>query len=235
MSRFFRRKSTYLAGIPLLLVLAFVAGPYVYIHFVEGPAPKKLSFTTRTTRASTTTAPGTATTTLDGAWKLTTGSEVGYRVGEVLFGQSATAVGRTSSVTGTLTVAATTVPSATFTADMTTVSSDRSQRDNQFKGRVMNTSQYPTSTFSLTTPIDLATIPGDLVQVKVSATGQLTLHGTTRSVTFPLTARRNGNTIEVNGTIPVKFADYNIPNPSFGPATTDDHGELEFLLSFSRA
>jgi polyisoprenoid-binding protein YceI len=235
MSRFFRRKSTYLAGIPLLLVLAFVAGPYVYIHFVEGPAPKKLSFTTRTTRASTTTAPGTATTTLDGAWKLTTGSEVGYRVGEVLFGQSTTAVGRTSSVTGTLTVAATTVPSATFTADMTTVSSDRSQRDNQFKGRVMNTSQYPTSTFSLTTPIDLATIPGDLVQVKVSATGQLTLHGTTRSVTFPLTARRNGNTIEVNGTIPVKFADYNIPNPSFGPATTDDHGELEFLLSFSRA
>jgi polyisoprenoid-binding protein YceI len=212
-----------------------VAGPYVYIHFVEGPAPKKLSFTTRTTRASATTAPGTATTTLDGAWKLTTGSEVGYRVGEVLFGQSTTAVGRTSSVTGTLTVAATTVPSATFTADMTTVSSDRSQRDNQFKGRVMNTSQYPTSTFSLTTPIDLATIPGDLVQVKVSATGQLTLHGTTRSVTFPLTARRNGNTIEVNGTIPVKFADYNIPNPSFGPATTDDHGELEFLLSFSRA
>jgi polyisoprenoid-binding protein YceI len=99
----------------------------------------------------------------------------------------------------------------------------------------MNTSQYPTSTFSLTKPIDLATIPGDLVQVKVSATGQLTLHGTTRSVTFPLTARRNGNTIEVNGTIPVKFADYNIPNPSFGPATTDDHGELEFLLSFSRA
>lgn len=235
MSRFFRRKSTYLAGIPLLLVLAFVAGPYVYIHFVEGPAPKKLSFTTRTTRASPTTAPGTATTTLDGAWKLTTGSEVGYRVGEVLFGQSTTAVGRTSSVTGTLTVAATTVPSATFTADMTTVSSDRSQRDNQFKGRVMNTSQYPTSTFTLTTPIDLATIPGDLVQVKVSATGQLTLHGTTRSVTFPLTARRNGNTIEVNGTIPVKFADYNIPNPSFGPATTDDHGELEFLLSFSRA
>jgi polyisoprenoid-binding protein YceI len=231
----FRRKSTCLAGIPLLLVLAFVAGPYVYIHFVEGPAPKKLSFTTRTTRASATTAPGTATTTLDGAWKLTTGSEVGYRVGEVLFGQSTTAVGRTSSVTGTLTVAATTVPSATFTADMTTVSSDRSQRDNQFKGRVMNTSQYPTSTFSLTTPIDLATIPGDLVQVKVSATGQLTLHGTTRSVTFPLTARRNGNTIEVNGTIPVKFADYNIPNPSFGPATTDDHGELEFLLSFSRA
>lgn len=235
MSRFFRRKSTYLAGLPLLLVLAFVGGPYVYIHFVEGPAPKKLSFTTRTTRASTTTAPGTATTTLDGAWKLTTGSEVGYRVGEVLFGQSATAVGRTSSVTGTLTVAAATVPSATFTADMTTVSSDRSQRDSQFKGRVMNTSQYPTSTFSLTKPIDLATIPGDLVQVKVSATGQLTLHGTTRSVTFPLTARRNDNTIEVNGTIPVKFADYNIPNPSFGPATTDDHGELEFLLSFSRA
>jgi hypothetical protein len=37
----------------------------------------------------------------------------------------------------------------------------------------------------------------------------------------------------VVGQIPIVFADYNIPNPSFGPASTDDNGILEFSLVFS--
>ena len=52
-------------------------------------------------------------------------------------------------------------------------------------------------------------------------------------MSFPLKARRNGANIEVNGTIPITFAEWNIPNPSFGPAETEDHGELEFLLVFA--
>jgi polyisoprenoid-binding protein YceI len=235
MPRFLRRKSTYLIGVPLLLVLAFVGGPFVYIHFIEGSAPKKLSFATVTSPRTSVTIPAATTTGIDGNWKLTTGTTVGYRVAEVLFGQSTTAVGRTHSVTGTLTIGGTMVPSGSFTADMTTVASDQSRRDDQFQHRVMDTSTYPTATFTLTKPIALGSVPADLVQVKVPATGELTLHGTKRAVTFSLTARRNGDTIEVNGSIPVTFADYNIPNPSFGPAQTSDHGELEFLLVFSRA
>jgi polyisoprenoid-binding protein YceI len=71
--------------------------------------------------------------------------------------------------------------------------------------------------------------------VSVPATGDLTLHGTTKSVTTTVTAKRAGGTIQVNGTIPVVFADYGIPNPSFGPASTDDHGQVEFLVSFVRS
>jgi hypothetical protein len=33
----------------------------------------------------------------------------------------------------------------------------------------------------------------------------------------------------------VTFADWNIPNPSFGPASTEDHGLIEFLLVLARA
>jgi len=36
---------------------------------------------------------------VSGAWTVTTGSQAGYRVQEILFGQSHTAVGRTSKVT----------------------------------------------------------------------------------------------------------------------------------------
>jgi hypothetical protein len=32
----------------------------------------------------------------------------------------------------------------------------------------------------------------------------------------------------------VTFADYGITNPSFGPVTTKDSGEIEFLLAFAR-
>jgi len=54
-------------------------------------------------------------------------------------------------------------------------------------------------------------------------------------VSFPLKGRRNGATIEVNGTIPVTFADYGIDNPSGGPAQVGDTGEVEVLLAFAKS
>jgi len=50
-----------------------------------------------------------------------------------------------------------------------------------------------------------------------------------------LAAQRSGNTIQVSGSIPITFADWSIPNPSFGPVTTQDHGTLEFLVNFAKA
>ena len=52
-------------------------------------------------------------------------------------------------------------------------------------------------------------------------------------MTFDIIARRNGSTIETNGTIPVKFDDFGIPAPSFGPAQVGDNGELVFLINFT--
>jgi hypothetical protein len=51
-------------------------------------------------------------------------------------------------------------------------------------------------------------------------------------VTFEVTGRYVGSTIQVVGSIPITFADWEIPNPSFGPVTTEDHGSLEFSLNF---
>jgi polyisoprenoid-binding protein YceI len=68
------------------------------------------------------------------------------------------------------------------------------------------------------------------------ATGRLTLYGHAREVTFAVRAERAGRKIELSGSIPVKFADYGIGNPSFGSfVTTENHGVLEFLLDFSRS
>jgi hypothetical protein len=54
-------------------------------------------------------------------------------------------------------------------------------------------------------------------------------------VTVDLKAVRTGNSIRVSGTIPITFADWGIPNPSFGPITTEDHGDLEFLVVLTKA
>jgi polyisoprenoid-binding protein YceI len=114
---------------------------------------------------------------------------------------------------------------------MDTIHSDKSQRDAQFDGRIMNVSQYPTGTFTLTAPI---TLKGDSEE-SYTAHGNLTLHGATKAITFPLQAELKNGQIEVLGDIPVLFSDYNIANPSFaGFVTTQNHGILEFLLIFKQ-
>jgi polyisoprenoid-binding protein YceI len=221
-----------LAAIAGLIILA-AAGPFVYIHFFDGSTPAALSL--KNPPSSTATANTTATGPVAGTWTVGSGSIVGYRVNEVLLGQNATAVGRTTSVTGHLTIAGTTVTAAGFSVPMATVHSDKSQRDAQFDGRIMDVAQYPTGIFALTSPVDLAPLPAGGVIKDYTAHGRLTLHGTTRAVTFTLTAERKGSQIEVSGDIPVLFSDYNIQNPSFaGFVTTQNHGLLEFLLVFNR-
>ena len=228
-----------LAGLLAAAVLV-PGGTYVYIHFVSDAAPAQLSLDAGNTGsaasdATARSAPASGVSgSVAGTWKATRASQLGYRVNEVLFGQRKEAVGRTSQITGQLVIDGTNVTAVDLVADMTSVSSDQARRDAQFQGRIMNTAAYPTATFKLTQPISLATMPTDSTPVAGTATGVLTLHGTTKPVTFALKAKREGTTIAVNGTIPVTFADYGIPNPSFGPVATDDHGVLEFLVVFAK-
>jgi polyisoprenoid-binding protein YceI len=226
-----RRRTRWLVGGLAVLVLLVVGGPFVYIHFIEGKAPKKLSLATTT--GPTPASPAGINGPVTGTWNATSASQLGYRVQEVLFGQSNTAVGRTNAVTGHITIEGTTVTSASFSVDMTKVTSDQSRRDNSFENRIMDVSTYPTASFVLSQPIELGSIPPAGTTVAPRATGNLTLRGTTRPVAIDLSARRTGNMIEVNGSLPIKFSDWNIPNPSFGPVTTQDHGTLEFLLVFA--
>jgi polyisoprenoid-binding protein YceI len=225
------------------LAVVVVGGTMLYVYVIEGDPPARLEISSTSTSNSTSTTAaasgsasgsGSASASVEGTWKAIGDSVVGYRVDEVLFGQNVTAVGRTSDVSGTLTVAGNSVTKVDLSVDMTTVKSDQSNRDNQFRGRIMSTSQYPTATFALTQPI---TIPSDLgsTAVTVKGTGNLTLHGTTKSVTVDLKVVRSGNRVTVNGTIPITFADYSIPNPTFGPASTEDHGELELLVVFEKS
>ncbi len=224
-----------LSAVIAAAVLVF-GGAFIYIHFISGPAPAPLSLKSASPAASS--ASGSAGQTSDdvsGSWRVATGSVVGYRVEEVLAGQDNTAVGRTSDVTGSMTIRGRTVEAASFTVQMDTIKSDESERDVQFNGRIMDTAAYPTGTLKLTSPIKLGALPALGVIRTYHASADLTLHGHTRLVSFTLQAERTSAGIEISGSIPILFAHWDIPNPSFtGFVTTQNHGELEFLIKFSR-
>jgi polyisoprenoid-binding protein YceI len=194
------------------------------------------STTVQSTTVQSTAAASQATASgIDGTWTITTGSEVGYRVKESISGFDTTANGRTQAITGSILASGTTVTQGQFTVDMTTFTSDESRRDQQFNSRVMNVSKFPTSTFALTAPIDFGAIPSEGGTVDASATGDLTLHGTTKSVTFDVQGTFKNGLIGVLGQIPVVFADYDIPAPSIGTVSTEDNGLLEFVLVLARS
>jgi len=221
----------WLLGGLVVVVAIVVGGTWLYIHVIEGPAPAPLglkSGASGATSAGAGTAPVVA-----GTWRVSPGSVVGYRVNEVLAGQKNVAVGRTSDISGSLRISGNTVRAASFTVPMDTVKSDQTGRDAQFNGRIMETSTYPTAMLSLAAPIGLGALPAVGVIRTYHAIANLTLHGHTRIVAFALAAERTAAGLEVSGSIPILFADWNIGNPSFaGFVTTQNHGLLEFLIKF---
>jgi polyisoprenoid-binding protein YceI len=183
---------------------------------------------------------------IDGTWNVDTSigsfsdfsdSFVGYRVQEQLANIGGnTAVGRTPAVSGSLTIAGTKVTATTIQADLTGLQSDDNRRDGQLSHQGLETSTFPTATFTLTSPIDLGSVPADGTEITVTATGTLTLHGQTKDVKIPLKAKLSGNTIVVTGSLEIAFADYGITKPnSFAVLSIADTGTLELQLFFTKA
>ena len=167
-------------------------------------------------------------------WITTEGSEVGYRVSEVLFGIDTEGVGRTEDVTGSVTLIDTTMTEAEFTVDVASMKSDDGRRDGQFRGRIMETQTFPTASFTLTSPIDLGVTATEGATLDTTISGKLTMHGVTNPVSFEIVAKIEGNRLGVIGTIPITFIDYDIVDPSITGITVKPEGVIEFVLVFSR-
>jgi polyisoprenoid-binding protein YceI len=158
------------------------------------------------------------------------GTFVGYRVNEEYLGVGVrTAVGRTSAVTGTVTVDGDRVEAADLTADMRRVVSDQSRRDDTLRYRGIETDRYPTSRFALASPFALDARAG-------RAKGTLTLHGRRASIDVSVRGQRvAGGRLELVGSAPIEFARFGIDPPSVaGIVSVRDHGVLEFRLVLGR-
>ena len=148
---------------------------------------------------------------------------------------STTAVGRTPAVSGTMTIDGTKLTATNITADMTQLTTNNSRRDGPAR-QALGTSQFPSATFVLTSPIDLGDAASTGAKTQVTATGDLTVHGVTKSVEIPLEAQLTGDTVVVVGSLPVTFSDFGITAPTAPIVlSVDDHGTMELQLFFTRA
>ena len=164
------------------------------------------------------------------------GSAAGFRVAEELATVGATeAVGRTSQVTGSITIAGTTVDAAEFEVDMGSLQTDDARRDGRMRG-ALATDQFPTASFVLTEPIELGSIPAEGETITVTAVGDLTIKGVTRPVEVTLDAQVVDSTLVVVGNVPVVFADHGVEAPTAAiVVSVADRGTIELQLFLTRS
>lgn len=167
----------------------------------------------------------------DGQWTPGEGSEAGYRIGESLGGQRVTVVGRTSEVSGTVTIEDGRLTAAEMVVDVAAIVTDESARDAYFR-RAMDTSTYPDATFRLTRPVALPDLQD--TEAEVALDGTLSMHGVSRPVTVAARVQRTPDGVEVVGQIPLVLEDVGLTAPDLAFVTVDPDGEIEFLLVLTR-
>jgi len=162
-------------------------------------------------------------------------SFAGFRVDEVLstIGEF-TAVGRTADVSGSIELSDTELLAAEVTVTMGTLRTDNSFRD----GRIydaLNTSEFPTATFALTSPVQLPSGLNDGAVFSGVAEGDLTIKGITNRASFSIEAQLIGDRILAVGSSEVTFSDYGVTAPT-APivVSVEDQGIMEFQLFFTR-
>ncbi len=243
-------RRTILAAIALVILAGGIA---FWAFFIRSDAPPPVSLedavteVTETTSATETTVAAvptepTLTTVaaaaagLEGVWSVDpAASFAGYRIQEELanFG-TAEAVGRTSDVTGTLSLNGMSIDAVDVEVDMTTLQSDQSRRDGALRDRGLETATFPTATFTLTTPIELGTTPAVGETINATATGDLTLHGVTHTVEIPIEGRLvDEETIVVVGSVDIVVTDFEIVPPTgFSVLSIAEMGTIELQLAF---
>src|SRR6266480_621205 len=238
------RKTRVVVGAAVVFVLVLCAGGFALWQLFGGsdPPPVALSSASSSTDPSpmATGGPGGS---LDGTWTIDatsgslaegTSSFAGYRVKEELAGTGAnTAVGRTQSVSGSMTIDGTTITALQVTVDMTTLQSDDSRRDDRLRTDGLETDRFPTATFSLTKPIEVGAVPKVGQTIQAVAVGDLTLHGVTRAVDVSIQAQRNGDEVEAIASVGVALTDYGIEAPTgFLVLSIANTGTIELHLLF---
>lgn len=248
------------AGVVAVVAVVAVVG---LVWYLNQPVPDEVSLDaavagvqdeTSTTAAAndegaTTTTEGSsaAPAGIDGTWTIdttvgefsfeeATASFVGFRIDEVLGSIGATqAVGRTPDVAGTLTVDGTLITDGVIEADLTTIVTNATRRDNAVQ-RALNTSEFPIATFELVEPIDLGAVPQDGESFAVTGVGALTINGITQPLEIPLEGQVSGELVIVVGSVDIIFADWDVAVPE-SPAvvSVEDHGPLELQLIFTRS
>lgn len=224
-------KTRWLILVGLLAVLllgAAAAAPWAYKTYVERRPEPALALPSGARPASTD---------VNGSWTVQPGSLAGYRVQQQLLWLMVDVNGRTDAVTGGVQISGSRLESAEFTVDVAAIDSGRLGRDERFRGTdAMDAATFPTATVSMNVAIDLAAVPDDGSPAEFDVPVHLTLKGVTRIATAHIGIQRNGDLVDVAGTIPVRFFDFNVdpPQPFASLLEVQPVATIEFLAHLAK-
>jgi polyisoprenoid-binding protein YceI len=250
------RSRLILAAVALILAIG-IGGYVAYDQVLSGDSVAPLSLPSATPDAAATDATAssassdpeassdpaaTADGDVAGTWTVSGDSQAGYRVRERLASLSAEsdAVGRTSDITGSITVesdgTAATLTGGTLTVDTTTIASDEARRDSRLRTEGLQTDSFPTASFTITQPVDVPAAALTGTASDLTLVGDLTLHGVTKSVSIPAQVQLVNGTIQVAGSITFPLSDFDIVAPNIGGfiISIAEDGTLEFQVNFTK-
>jgi polyisoprenoid-binding protein YceI len=169
------------------------------------------------------------------------GSSATYIVTEQLVGINFPndAEGTTPTVSGNLVIApdgSIPVGSSKLTADLRNLKSDQDQRDGYVRNKVLETDKFPTAEFVPTKIEGLPKMIPFTGQAGVQITGNLTVHGVAKEVTFQgiATFNRNG-TIAGRAKTTFNFATFGLTKPTIARLmSVDDKISLELVFRLKR-
>jgi polyisoprenoid-binding protein YceI len=222
----------------VLAVIAFGAW-----YFLRDDTPEDL-----TVEGGTEAPTGETPDSLDGTWTAVAGEGTRALMAideELTVLPDHTATGETPDVTGSLTIAGAEVTAADFTVDLTELEFDDApagldvaNRRQAMNDQGLEIDDFPEASFTLTEPIAIGDGPTPGETMTTEATGELTLHGVTKEITFTVEARVVGDQIRIAAAdaIPVVLADYDIEKPT-APVVADvaDEGTFDFLITLEQS
>lgn len=145
------------------------------------------------------------------------------------------AVGTTTAVSGALVI----LPDgqliegeSRFVVDLATLKTDSSRRDGYIQRNTLETGTYPEAIF---VPTAAAGLPTDLPTsgpVAFQLSGDLTVHGVTRPVTWDVAGEVAGQAFSGTATTSITFTDFGMTLPRVGPVlSVDDLIRLELAFT----
>jgi len=182
------------------------------------PAPTAVAATATPTAAATSAT--SVPTVTSGTWTISDTSKATVRVREQLVGVNlpSDAVLVATGATGTFLLKddGTFSSGSKITFDLTTLASDQRDRDNFVKMDTLQTRQFPKAEFVPTKTTGLVLPMPASGEFTFKLTGQITIHGKTKDVTFDVVATRSGNDLTATATAAPtwKFGDFGMSAPS---------------------
>jgi len=123
-----------------------------------------------------------------------------------------------------------------LTVDLSGLTSDSARRDNFIKRNTLQTGSTPDAVF---VPTSIRGLPWPLPSsgtADIAITGEFTVHGTTKTVTWDGTATFSDGGVSLDATTDVTFADFALTRPTVGPIlAVSDPIHLEVTAAFQRS